>query len=104
MEEKGHVTWVLTTLEVWSRLWISVVIGRRNFKNIKRLILDTLERGRVEARFLFTADGFEIYQWAVKRLLAGICVYGQVVVEKHFRLDYRLVLESPWRNDSTTVA
>ena len=39
---KKRVSWVLTTLEVWSRLWISVEIGRRNFRNIKRVLLDTL--------------------------------------------------------------
>jgi hypothetical protein len=32
-----QVIWVMTTPEVWSRLWISLVISRRNFKNIKRL-------------------------------------------------------------------
>ena len=39
------VTCVLTTLEVWSRLWVSVVVVRRNFGNIKRVLLDTLQRG-----------------------------------------------------------
>ncbi len=64
---KKRVRWVLTTLEVWSRLWISFEIGRRNFLNIKRVLLDTLRRGRVEHRFLFTTDGFEMYEWAAKR-------------------------------------
>ncbi len=63
------MSWVLSTLEVWSRLWISFEIGRRNFRNIKRVLLDTLQRGRVEHRFLFTTDGFEMYEWAAKRLL-----------------------------------
>ena len=27
---KKRVIWVLTTLEVWSRLWVSVVVGHRN--------------------------------------------------------------------------
>ncbi len=93
---KKQVIWVLTTLEVWSRLWISLVVGRRNFKNIKRLILDTLECGRVEHRFLFTTDGFEMYEWAAKRLLAGICVYGQVIKKRQenrvVRVDRRLLL------------
>ncbi len=57
---KKRVSWVLTTLEVWSRLWISFEIGRRSFRNIKRVMLDTLQRGRIEHRFLFTTDGFEM--------------------------------------------
>jgi hypothetical protein len=27
--DKEQVVWILTTLEVWSRPWISVVVGRR---------------------------------------------------------------------------
>ena len=68
------MSWVLTTLEVWSRLWISFEIGRRSFRNIKRVMLDTLQRGRVEHRFLFTTDGFEMYEWVAKRLLKGVVV------------------------------
>ena len=93
---KKRVIWVLTTLEVWSRLWVSVVVGRRNFRNIKRVILNTLERGRVEHRFLFTTDGFEVYAWAAKRLLPGICLYGQVIKKRRenrvVRVDRRLLL------------
>ncbi len=64
---KKRVSWVLTTLGVWSRLWISFEIGHRNFRNIKRVLLDTLRRGRVEHRFLCTTDGFEMYEWAAKK-------------------------------------
>ena len=93
---KKRVIWVLTTLEVWSRLRVSVVVGRRNFRNIKRVILNTLERGRPKHRFLFTTDGFEIYEWAAKRLLLGVCIYGQVIKKRRenrvIRVDRRLLL------------
>jgi hypothetical protein len=58
--DKEHVIWVVTTLEVWSRLWVSLVVGRRNFRNIKTGILDTIRKGRIEHRFLFTTDGYEM--------------------------------------------
>ena len=93
---KEQVIWVLTTLEVWSRLWVSAVVGRRNFRNIKRVILNTLQRGCVEHRFLFTTDGFELYEWAAKRLLKGVCIYGQVIKKRRenrvVRVDRRLLL------------
>ena len=93
---KKRVSWVLTTLEVWSRLWISVEIGRRNFRNVNRVLLDTLQRGRVEHRFLFTTDGFEMYEWAAKRLLKGVCIYGQVIKKRRenrvVKVDRRLLL------------
>ena len=94
--EKGRVIWVLTTLEVWSRLWISALVGRRNFRNVKAGILNTLQRGRIDHRFLFTTDGFEMYEWAAKRLLAGVCLYGQVIKKRRenrvVRVDRRLLL------------
>ena len=112
---KKQVIWVLTTLEVWSRLWVSAVVGRRNFRNIKRVILNTLERGRVEHRFLFTTDGFEMYEWAVQRLLTGVCIYGQVIKKRRenrvVRVDRRLLLGTQaeleealfYSEDSTTL-
>jgi hypothetical protein len=73
---KDQVVWILTIIEVWSRLWISAVVGNRNFKNIKIGILTAIQCGFVLARFLFTTDGFEMYKWAVRKLLAGVCIYG----------------------------
>ena len=96
---KKRVSWVLSTLEVWSRLWISFEIGRRNFRNIQRVLLDTLQRGRVEHRFLFITDGFEMYEWATKRLLLGVCIYGQVIKKRRenrvVKVDRRLLLGTP---------
>ena len=96
---KKRVSWVLTTLEVWSRLWISVEIGRRNFRNIKRVLLDTLQRGHVEHGFLFTTNGFEMYEWAAKRLPRGFCLYGQVIKKRRenrvVKVDRRLLLGTP---------
>ena len=93
---KERVIWVLTTLEVWSRLWVSAVVGRRNFRNIRRVILNTLQRGRCERRFLFTTDGFEMYEWAVERFLTGVCICGQVIKKRRenrvVRVDRRLLL------------
>ncbi len=93
---KEWVIWIMTSLEVWSRLWISVEIGRRNFRDIKKVMTDTLQRGRIEHLFLFTTDGFEMYEWVAKRLLSGICIYGQVIKKRRenrvVRVDRRLLL------------
>ena len=64
---------VLLTVSGSPALWVSAVVGRRNFRNIKGVILNTLQRGRFERRFLFTTDGFEMYEWAAKGLLLGVC-------------------------------
>ena len=93
---KKRVIWVLTTLEVWSRLWVSTNVGRRSLQQIKNAILNTLQRGLLKHRFLFTTDGFEMYEWAAKRLLLGVCIYGQVIKKRRenrvVRVDRRLLL------------
>ena len=88
--------WVLTTLEVWSRLWVSARVGRRSLQQIKNAILNAMQRGLIKHRFLFTTDGFEMYEWAAKRLLRGVCIYGQVIKKRRenrvVRVDRRLLL------------
>ena len=49
---KKRVLRVLTIREVWSRLWVSAVVSRHNFRHSKTVILNTLQRGIVENRFL----------------------------------------------------
>ncbi len=73
-----------------------MVVGRRNFRHIKRVILSTLQRGIVQHRFLFTTDGFEMYEWAAKRLLVGVCIFGQIIKKRRenrvVQVDRRLLL------------
>ena len=82
VNSKNKVMWIFTALEVWSRLWICFVVGRRNYGNVKRVIFSVIQRSRIKQRFLMTTDGFEMYEWAVKRLLAGVCLYGQVIKKR----------------------
>ena len=94
--EKKEFVWLFTTLEVWSRLWVSSVLGRRNYKNVRALLCDTLCRARIEGRFLFTTEGFEPYLWAATRLMFGICIYGQVIKQRRnnrvSQVDRRLLI------------
>jgi IS1 family transposase len=82
VNSKKKVMWIFTALEVWSRLWICFVVGRRNYGNVKRVIFSVTQRSRIKQRFLMTTDGFEMYEWAVKRLLTGVCLYGQVIKKR----------------------
>jgi len=60
-------------MEVWSRLWLSVVIGRRSFANVKLVLRKAVHNGKYMKRFLFTSDGFDPYAWAVKQILLPLC-------------------------------
>jgi transposase-like protein/IS1 family transposase len=79
VQGKKSPLWIFTTLEVWSRLWVCWLVGRRIYENAKRVLSETCKRGRIRAKFLFTTNGYEPYRWAVKAVLGGACVYGQVI-------------------------
>ena len=79
---KRKPVWILTLLEVGSRLWVSYVVGRRSYRNIRTVIGAAIRRGRFKERFLFTTDGFEPYAWAAKSMLSFVCVYAQVIKKR----------------------
>jgi len=76
---KKKTIWIFVAIEVWSRLWISKVVGNRNYRNIKTLLAKVIEACRIVNLFIFTTDGFEPYSRAAKRLLDSICLYAQVI-------------------------
>ena len=82
IQEKKEQVWLFTTLEVCSRLWVTFVLGRRSYRNVQKLLFDTLSRAQIDKRFLFTTDGFEPYKWAALKLMQGICIYGQVIKQR----------------------
>lgn len=38
VDTKLKPIWILTLLEVWSRLWVSYAVGRRSYRNVKAVI------------------------------------------------------------------
>lgn len=79
IQNKRDVIWLYTTMDVWSRLWISTKVGDRKEYHVKAVISDTLQRGKIKHRFLFTTDGFKPYYSVIRELLHDRCVYGQVI-------------------------
>ena len=99
LTNKDRTAWILTTLEVWSRLWPSTIVGARSYRNVKRVIADTSRRGRFEEFPLITTDGYYYYTLAIGRIFDRACVYGQVIKTRRndrvVRVDRRLVIGSP---------
>ena len=82
IQQKKDLLWLFTTLEVWSRLWITFLLGKRSSRNVRKVLSDTLFRAQIQRRFLFTTDGFEPYQWSVFRIMQSVCIYGQVIKQR----------------------
>ncbi len=79
IDSKRRVRWVLTAIEVWSRLWVSLVLGRRSYRNIRRLMEQAVHRCRYGRIPLITTDGYRYYRIVLGRLLGRGCVHGRVV-------------------------
>jgi len=82
VDSKKTVTWLFTAIEVSSRLWISMVVGKRTYQNVKMCLWQFLSKGRVSVPFLFTTDGFDMYRWFVQRYLKGVAIYGQIIKKR----------------------
>jgi IS1 family transposase len=93
---KKKPIWIFVAIEVWSRLWISKVIGCRNYRGVKMLLNQVIDACRIVNTFIFTTDGFEPYSWAAKNLLDSICLYAQVIKKwrknRVIKIDRRLII------------
>ena len=79
LDRKKRPVWIITVIEVWSRLWPSCVLGRRSYRNIRRLLRDSVSRSEFAYPILITTDGFAPYEWVIRRMFGPTCIYGQVV-------------------------
>ena len=84
VDSKKKITWLFTAIEVSSRLWISKVVGKRTYRNLKMCLHQFLRDGRISFPFpfLFTTDGLDMYKWFVQKYLKGIAVYGQIMKKR----------------------
>ncbi len=71
--------WVFASIEVWSRSWVSTVVGMRSYQNARTLLQDTLRRSVFDRPILITTDGFAYYAGIVKKLFGPLCILGQVI-------------------------
>ena len=69
VDTKKRVLWVLTAIEVWSRLWVALELGRRSYQNVMQLLANAVHRGRQPRIPLITTDGYRYYAIVLWRLL-----------------------------------
>ena len=76
---KERSIWVFATIDVWSRLWPSAVVGRRSYRNALTLFRDVAKGMNLPCFPLIATDGFEFYERVVRRVFGPACLYGQVI-------------------------
>jgi IS1 family transposase len=76
---REQAIWVFVVIDVWSRLWPSTVVGKRNYRNTLGLFQDLSSRMNLEIVPLNATDGFKFYQRVIGRVFGPACLYGQVI-------------------------
>jgi IS1 family transposase len=76
---KDHVVWIYTAMEVSSRLWPVMRVGRRGY-HATMLVFRNLARRALPGSYpLIATDGYRYYKAAVRKAFGGFCVFGQVM-------------------------
>ncbi len=70
---KQQPIWIFVSIDVWSRLWPSTIVGRRSYRNRLGLFRDVSSRMNHKGFPLIATDGFEYYKSVVRR------VFGELV-------------------------
>ena len=97
---KDRATWIFTTLDVWSRLWPSTVVGRRSYRN-RSVLRDTMDRMKHVHYPLVVTDGFEFYEKVIRHHFKYAVLYAQVMKTRRndrvVRIERREILGPSWR-------
>lgn len=75
---KRRPLWIYTTMEVSSRLWPVLRVGRRGHRATMRVMLEVAGRGHPGASPLVATDGYRDYKHAVRVAFGRGCAVGQV--------------------------
>ena len=112
---KRQPVWIFTTIDVWSRLWPSTVVGRRSYRNTRALLRDVRNRAHRDSFPLIVTGGFEFYEKVIREVFWPRCIYGQVIKTRRndrvIRVERRPILGARWKfeealknsEDSTTL-
>lgn len=79
---KDSATWIFTTLDVWSRLWPAVLVGRRSYRNTRAVLRDVRNRMLRGRTVFLSTDGFEYYPRVVREIFGPMCLFGQVLITR----------------------
>ena len=101
VRDKEHPVWVFTTIDDWSRLWPSTVVGRRSLPKHAR----PLSRGSEPNESRTCPSGrhgrIPVYKRVVRRILGTACLYGQVIKtranDRIVKVERRALIGDAWR-------
>ncbi len=98
---KQQPIWIFVSIDVWSRLWPSTVVGRRSYRNPLTFFRDVENRISFARLPLIATDGFEFYERVVRRVFGPACLYGQVIKmrrnDRVARVERRTRIGAAWR-------
>jgi hypothetical protein len=66
---KKKVSWIFSTMGVWSRFWPGTVFGSRNHENTKPAIRSISKLKDPQHVRLIVTDRYKFYEWAIRKCL-----------------------------------
>jgi transposase-like protein/IS1 family transposase len=101
IHDKEQPLWVFAAIEVWSRLWLSTVVGKRSYRSTLTLFRDISSRSNLQRIPLIATDGFAFYAKVIRRVFGPACLYGQVIKTRRndrvTKVERRVVIGAAWR-------
>jgi hypothetical protein len=99
LEDRDQPTWVRSAIEVSSRLWTSVQIGRRIWRTTRLFFVMLRDQLDLTAsRPLITTDAFKYNENCIFKTMSRRCLHAQIEKQvrgnRVVRIDRRLVLGS----------
>lgn len=80
VRRKDQRTYVYTSVEVWSRMWVNTRVGRRTWRNTNLHLRDLRSRCLIPGEpALITTDGYKYYARAVAKVFGTMHAHAQVV-------------------------
>ncbi|MCZ6753100.1 MAG: hypothetical protein O7E51_14900 [Acidobacteria bacterium] len=93
--------WIFVSIDVWSRLWPSTIVGRRSYRNTLDMFRDVSSRMNHKGVPLIATDGFEYYKRVVRRVFGAAWLYGQAIKTRRndrvVRVERRVRVGASWR-------
>jgi transposase-like protein len=99
--KEQYPCWIFVSIDVWSRLWPSTIVGKRSYRNTIGLFRDVSSRMNFNCVPLIATDGFKFYRPVARRVFGAACLYGQVIKTRRnnrvVRVKRRIRTGAAWR-------
>ena len=101
LQSRNRQTWVLASIDVWSRLWPATLVGSRTYRNTRLFVRSIADARSGGGTPLITTDGFKFYAPTIRHVFGIGCALARVIKKikrnRVVRVGTKLIVGSEWR-------